>query len=114
MLYEGLVRIAPGIGSVVGRAVALAQAGEVVAGFAALEEIARERIVNDQPYWAARGHRLQLLNRKEEALKAFTRAARLTDEPALREYLFKRSAERPAKVTNTKGEVHGGHISSTH
>jgi predicted RNA polymerase sigma factor len=98
----------------VGRAVALAQAGDAVAGFAALEEVARERIVNYQPYWAARGHLLQLLNRKEEALKALTRAASLTDDPAMREYLFKRSAETPVKVTNTKGEGHERHVSSTH
>ena len=114
LLYEGLVRIAPGIGSLVGRAVALAQAGEVATGFAALERISAEQIVNYQPYWAARGHLLQLLNRKEEALKAITRAASLTDDPALREYLFKSAAETPVKLTNTKGEVHERHVSSTH
>jgi RNA polymerase sigma-70 factor (ECF subfamily) len=93
LLYEGLVKIASGIGSRVGRAVALAQAGELAAGFAALEEIPADRIVNYQPYWAARGHLLQLLNRKDAAVKAFLRAASLTDDPALREYLFRRSAE---------------------
>lgn len=92
LLYEGLVQIAPGIGSLVGRAVAVAQAGNPAAGFAALEEIPTSRIVNYQPYWAARGHLLQLLNQKEEAQKAFSGAASLTDDPALREYLFKRSA----------------------
>ncbi len=92
LLYEGLVKIAPGIGSLVGRAVAITQAGDPVAGFAALEEIPASRIANYQPYWAARGHLLQLLNQKDEAQKAFTRAASLTDDPALREYLFKRSA----------------------
>ncbi len=92
LLYEGLVQIAPGIGSLVGRAVALAQAGKLAAGFSVLEEIPAGRIVSYQPYWAARGHLLQLLDRKDEALKAFTRAASLTDDPALREYLFKRSA----------------------
>jgi predicted RNA polymerase sigma factor len=40
----------------------------------------------------ASGHLLQLLNRKGEAQKAFARAASLTDDPALHEYLFKRSA----------------------
>ncbi|MBA3833474.1 MAG: RNA polymerase subunit sigma-70 [Chthoniobacterales bacterium] len=93
LLYEGLVQLAPGIGSLVGRAVALAQAGNLAAGFAALEEIPAERTVNYQPYWAARGHLLQLLNKNDEAQKAFTRAASLTDDPALRDYLFKRSAE---------------------
>jgi RNA polymerase sigma-70 factor, ECF subfamily len=92
LLYEGLVQIAPGIGSLVGRAVALAQAGNPAAGSAALEEIPAGRIVNYQPYWAAHGHLLQLLNRKDEAQKAFTRAASLTDDPALREYLFQRAA----------------------
>jgi len=86
------VQIAPGIGSLVGQAVAVAQAGNPAAGFAALEEIPTSRIVNYQPYWAARGHLLQLLNQKEEAQKAFSRATSLTDDPALREYLFKRSA----------------------
>jgi RNA polymerase sigma-70 factor (ECF subfamily) len=93
LLYEGLVQIAPGIGSLVGRAVALAQAGRVDAGFAALEAIQPSRIVNYQPYWAARGHLLKLLNRKQEAREAFTRAASLTDDPALREYLFSRVGE---------------------
>ena len=92
LLYEGLVRIAPGIGSFVGRAVAIAQAGEPAAGFAALEQIATHRTANYQPYWAARGHLLQLIKQKEEAQKAFTRAASLTDDPGLRDYLFKRAA----------------------
>ncbi|MBV8417409.1 MAG: RNA polymerase subunit sigma-70, partial [Verrucomicrobia bacterium] len=92
LLYEGLVQFAPGIGSLVGRAVALAQTGKPAAGFAALEAIPASRIVSYQPYWAARGHLLQLLNRQEEAQQAFIRAAGLTEDLALREYLFKRSA----------------------
>ena len=114
LLYEGLVQIAPGIGSLVGRAVALAQAGEVATGFAALERISAEQIVNYQPYWAARGHLLQLLNRQDEASKAFTRAASLTDDPAMREYLFKSAANAPSEATNTKGKFYGRHVSSTH
>jgi RNA polymerase sigma-70 factor (ECF subfamily) len=93
LLYEGLVRIAPGIGSLVGRAVAIAEAGEPVAGFAALQQIPTDRVANYQPYWAARGHLLRLLNRKDEAREAFNRAASLTDDPVLREYLFKHSAD---------------------
>ena len=93
LLYEGLVRIAPGIGSLVGRAVAIAQAGDPAVGFAALEQIPPDRIADYQPYWAACGHLLRLLNRKDEARKAFDRAASLTDDPALREYLFQRLAE---------------------
>jgi RNA polymerase sigma-70 factor (ECF subfamily) len=92
LLYEGLVRVAPGIGSLVGRAVALAQARKPGDGLATLDEIPANRIVNYQPYWATRGHLLRLLDRQDEAHEAFTRAASLTDDPALREYLFKRSA----------------------
>jgi predicted RNA polymerase sigma factor len=77
----------------VGRAVAIAQAGEPAAGFAALEQIPMDQIANYQPYWAARGHLLRLLNRNDEAREAFNRAASLTDDPALREYLLQRSAE---------------------
>jgi RNA polymerase sigma-70 factor, ECF subfamily len=93
LLYEGLAQIAPGIGSLVGRAVAIAQAGNSVAGLAALEEIPAIRVGSYQPYWAARGHLLKMLDRKAEAQEAFARAASLTDDPALREYLLKRAAE---------------------
>ncbi|MCI0540437.1 MAG: hypothetical protein L0Z50_34980 [Verrucomicrobiales bacterium] len=93
MSSEGLVRIAPGIGSLVGRAAALAQAGHPATGFAALERIPTDHVVNYQPYWAARGHLLQWLSRNGYAHEAFIRAASLTDDPALRDYLFKRSAE---------------------
>ena len=92
LLYEGLVRIAHGIGSRVGRAVAIAQASEPAAGFTALEEIPADRTANYLPYWAARGHLLRLLGRNQEAHEAFTRAAGLTDDPALREYLFERAS----------------------
>ena len=92
LLYEGLVRIAPAIGPLVGRAVAIAQAGDPAAGFAALEQIPSDPTATYQPYWAARGHLLRLLNRKDEAGQAFTRAASLTDDPGLRDYLFKRAA----------------------
>ena len=106
LLYEGLVQFAPGIGSLVGRAVALAQTGKPAAGFVALEAIPASRIVSYQPYWAARGHLLQLLNRQEEAQQAFIRAAGLTEDLALREYLFKRSADDPCKEPTNKRKIH--------
>ena len=93
LLYEGLVRVAPTVGSLVGRAVALAQVGQPTAGLAALEEIPATRVADYQPYWAARGHILHLLDRKDEAGEAFRRAGSLTDDPALRSYLLLRSEE---------------------
>jgi RNA polymerase sigma-70 factor (ECF subfamily) len=92
LLYEGLVQIAPGIGSLVGRAVAFAQAGAPTDGLAVLDAIPSDSIVNYQPHWAARGHLLQLLKRNDEASHCWNRAAGLTDEPALRKYLARRSA----------------------
>jgi RNA polymerase sigma-70 factor (ECF subfamily) len=91
LLYEGLSRIAASIGAQVGRAVALAQADRPTLGLAALDEIPADRVKSYQPYWAARGHLLQLLARYDEAQAAFTRAASLTDDPALRAHLFKKS-----------------------
>lgn len=91
LLYEGLVQIAPSVGSLVGRAVALAQSGNPTAGLAALEEIPANRVANYQPYWASRGHVLELLGRKAESQQALTRAASLTDDPALRAYLLRKS-----------------------
>jgi RNA polymerase sigma-70 factor, ECF subfamily len=88
LLYEGLTRIAPGIGALVGRAVALAESGDRPAGLAALDDIPANRVASYQPYWAARAHLLRLLNRKREADEAFARAASLTDDPAMRKYLF--------------------------
>jgi len=91
LLYEGIVRFAPSIGASVGRAVALAQAGNPSAGLNALEALPQGSVVNYQPFWAARGHLLRLLYRKQDAHDAFTRAASLSDDPALREYLFRRA-----------------------
>jgi RNA polymerase sigma-70 factor (ECF subfamily) len=93
LLYEGLTRIAPGIGALVGRAVALAESGNPATGLAALDEIEASRVANYQPHWAARGHLLRLLNRQSEANEAFTRAASLTDDPAMRKHLFSRCTD---------------------
>ncbi len=90
LLYEGLTQISSGIGSLAGRAVALAQAGNPDRALAELEKLPEDRITNYQPYWAARGHILHLLQRNREAVQAFTRAASLTDDPALRAHLFKK------------------------
>lgn len=91
LLYEGLVRVAPGIGSLTGRAVALAEAGSPKEGLEALDQMPSDRVIDYQPYWAARGHLLRLLQRNDEACGAFFRAASLTDDPALRAHLLKRS-----------------------
>lgn len=93
LLYEGLVRFAPTVGAQVGRAVALAESGNVTAGLNVLEAISSDRTANYQPWWAARAHVLQKMKRQSDARSAFERAASLTDDPALRTYLLKRAAE---------------------
>lgn len=92
LLYQGLVSLAPSIGASVGRAVALAQVGHAAAGLDALDALPETTVADYQPFWAARGHIMELLNHTKEAEQAFARAASLTDDPALRDYLLKRSA----------------------
>jgi len=78
----------------INRALALSRLDGPAAGLEALEAVSADpRLADYQPYWAARGHLLKMLNKKSEAQEAFTRAASLTDDPALRDYLFKRVSE---------------------
>lgn len=92
LLYAGLVRLSPTIGAQVGQAVALVEAGNAVAGLAALEAIPASRSAPYQPWWAARAHGLRRLGRTTEAQAAFERAASLTDDPALRRHLLQQAA----------------------
>jgi RNA polymerase sigma factor (sigma-70 family) len=92
LLYDGLVRLAPSIGASVGRAVALAEAGNAVAGLQALDALPEKSVADYQPFWAARGHILDRLHRHQEAEHAFAWAASLTDDPALRDYLLRQRA----------------------
>lgn len=92
LLYEGLVRMAPATGAQVGRAVAIAQSGDVEAGLHALDRIDADRAATYQPWWAARAHLLRLLGRTAEARAAFERAAGLTEQASVREYLLREAA----------------------
>jgi RNA polymerase sigma-70 factor, ECF subfamily len=93
LLYEGLVHLAPTVGAQVGRAVALAETGEVEAGLTALEAMPANRTASYQAWWAARAHLLRRLERRTEARAAFERAASLTDDAALRAHLLERAGE---------------------
>jgi predicted RNA polymerase sigma factor len=90
LLYEGLVRIAPTIGAMVGRAAATGEAFGAAAGMIMLEEIPGEVVRNYQPYWALSGHLLRRLERVEEAREATGRAMGLCEDEAMREFLRKR------------------------
>src|SRR5206468_1971787 len=59
LLYEGLVRLAPSIGALVGRAAAVAEARGSAAGWDLLEAIGSDAVNSYQPYWALRAHLLK-------------------------------------------------------
>ena len=87
LLYEGLVRLAPTTGALVGRAAAVAEARGPEAGWALLDAIPAESIKSYQPYWALAAHLLKRLQRVQEAGIAYSRAIGLCGDPAVREFL---------------------------
>lgn len=90
LLYEGLVRLAPGLGARVARATALAHVHGPAAGLAALDEIPPAQCEAFQPAWAARAHLLTLAGRRTEALAALGRAIALAGGPRVRAELERR------------------------
>ncbi|WP_088279867.1 RNA polymerase sigma factor [Ideonella sp. A 288] len=90
LLYEGLVRLAPGLGARVARATALGHAHGPAAGLAALDAIDPGLCEAFQPAWAARAHLLTLAGRRAEALEALGRAIALAGGPRVRAELERR------------------------
>ncbi len=90
LLYEGVIRVAPTIGALVGRAAAVAEACNAVKAWTLLEEIPAEAVGRYQPYWALAAHLLTRLERPGEAAAAYDRAIGLCEDPATREYLAQR------------------------
>ncbi len=89
LLYEGLVRLAPTIGALVGRAAAVAEAQDAQAGLALLQALPQEAVAAYQPYWALAAHLLARLGRPE-ADAAFDRAIGLCEDEAARDFLTRR------------------------
>ncbi len=90
LLYEGVVRVAPTIGALVGRAAAVAEAYNAAKGWTLLEEIPAAAIGRYQPYWALVAHLLTRLERPGETAAAYDRAIGLCEDSATREYLARR------------------------
>ena len=88
LLYEGLVRLAPTIGALVGQAAAMAEARGATAGWALLDAIPAEAVASYQPYWALAAHLLRRLGEPAEA--AYERAIGLCEDPAMRAFLLRR------------------------
>lgn len=90
-LYEGLVRIAPTVGALVGRAAAVAEAQGAAAGWRLLEALPEARFDDYQPYWALRGHLQHALGDAEGAERSFRRAADSAADVAEKKYLLDRA-----------------------
>ncbi|HXE79281.1 MAG TPA: DUF6596 domain-containing protein [Vicinamibacterales bacterium] len=94
VLYEGLVRLAPAVGALVGRAAAVGEAFGPEAALALLDDIPAEAVRTYQPYWAVRAHALRRLRRSQESCEAYDRAIGLTEDDAIRRFLWARRAAR--------------------
>lgn len=92
LLYEGLVRVAPTIGALVGRAAAAAEARDAATGWALLTAIPGDAITSYQPYWALAAHLLKRMHRLDEAAAAFSHAIGLCEDAAMREFLTRRAS----------------------
>ncbi|MGO4106277.1 RNA polymerase sigma factor [Paenibacillus sp. YAF4_2] len=92
-LYEGLVRINPTLGALVGRAAAVAEVYGSEHGVILLEAIPSADVVAYQPYWALAGHLYKRLERKEEARSAYSRAIGLSTEVSIRQFLSRQASE---------------------
>jgi predicted RNA polymerase sigma factor len=92
LLYEGLVRLAPTIGALVGRAAAVAEARGAETGWAMLEKVPASAVQSYQPYWALAAHLLKRMGRTEEARTAYSRAIGLCEDSAMREFLTREAS----------------------
>ncbi|GAA4863983.1 RNA polymerase sigma factor [Paenibacillus vulneris] len=91
-LYEGLIRMYPTLGALVGRAAAVAEAYGPARGITLLEDIRSEEVVNYQPYWALAGHLYKQMNRKEAARSAYSRAIGLSTDASVRRFLSRQAS----------------------
>jgi predicted RNA polymerase sigma factor len=98
LLYEGLVRMAPSIGALVGRAAAVAEAHGPAQGWALLQALPAEAVNGYQPYWALDAHVLARMGRHSDARGAYERAIELCQDPAAREFLAAQAQRDSAGV----------------
>lgn len=96
LLYEGLVRLAPTTGAIVGRAAAVAKARGPDAGLQLLRAIPEDTVATYQPYWAQLADLLAQLSRSADARAAYERAIGLCEDNAVRAFLLKKMAALPA------------------
>src|SRR5215468_10188627 len=68
LLYEGLVRHTPGIGALVGRAAAVAEARDAATAWSLLQTIPAEAVASYQPYWALAAHLLKRMGKTAQSV----------------------------------------------
>ena len=92
-LYDALASIIDSPVVRINRALAIAEVDSPQAAVAALQEIAAdERVMQYQPYWAARAELLSKTGANDAAREAYDMAIGLEHEPAVRTFLQKRQA----------------------
>ena len=91
-LYAALAAMAPSVGTAVGHAVAVGEAGDVARGLALLDAIAHHGVSTYQPYWVGRAHLLALAQRGAEARECYERALGLTAQRSLAAHLRARQS----------------------
>lgn len=96
-LYDGLCAITASPVASINRAIAVAETRGPAAGLAALPvTTAGSRLMEYQPYWAARAELSARLGDPAAASEAYARAIGLEADPAVRRFLQKRLAEMSA------------------
>jgi RNA polymerase sigma-70 factor (ECF subfamily) len=92
-LYDALMAVAGSPVVEINRALAIADLHSAGPGLAALQEVgADERLVEYQPYWAARAELLARAGARDEAREAYEMAIGLERDPAVRRWLQQRQA----------------------
>jgi RNA polymerase sigma-70 factor (ECF subfamily) len=92
-LYDGLLAITGSPVVAINRAVALAEVDGAVAALAALPDLNTEpRLVEYQPYWAARAELLARAGEPDQSRRAYEIAIGLERDPAVRRFLQQRHA----------------------
>jgi RNA polymerase sigma-70 factor (ECF subfamily) len=92
-LYDGLLQLTGSVVAALNRAVAVSRLKGPEAGLAALDDISGDdRLLDYQPYWAARADLCQRAGRRNEAAAAYVRAIGLESDPAVRASLQDRLA----------------------
>lgn len=89
-LYDGLMAVAPTIGTAVARASAVSSAEGGTAAIVLLDELPAARVAGYQPYWVVRTHALLLTGDTHGAREAAAVALRLTPEGPVKRHLYRR------------------------